>query len=444
MSLTRDVGQGAAVPVQAFPPDPQPDRTYVFSGVERSTLTGRNHGLHKYPAKFIPQIPQWALTYGTSIGRDVVLDPFCGSGTTLVEAGFRGAHSLALDISPVAALITRAKTSYGESSWASPAPFVRGVLEAAEAMAPSIEHRLTTNDSDLGLGETWPYWFSARSLSRLIAIRLVVEASYAKDQDIGAVLLAVLSSVVKSASRLDEDQIKVRFDAVKTPVDPLEAFFAPATAALQTQAKVGCQYRDVGATFDVRVGSATELPWKDGVVDRVVTSPPYINAVDYTMAHKYSMFILGLVTAADFKEHCRTYVGMTERAVRAADLQVRPETGVDAIDEQAHALWDLKTPVARNRAFVVAQYFEGMLAAFKEMRRVLRPGGRVVMVAGDNRVCGLEVPTAAILEELASQTAFSTHLRFYHELANRSSMRLNRSETGGKLNRETVLVLDAV
>ncbi len=73
--------------VTELPEQPQNDGTYCFGSIPRLQLIQNNHGLHKYPAKFIPQIPRWALQFGPHREREVVLDPFCGSGTTLVEGG---------------------------------------------------------------------------------------------------------------------------------------------------------------------------------------------------------------------------------------------------------------------------------------------------------------------------------------------------------------------
>ncbi|MEL7225679.1 MAG: hypothetical protein AAGL17_12675, partial [Cyanobacteria bacterium J06576_12] len=76
--------------VQELPKLPKDGAYYVFDSIPRSRVTKHNHGLHKYPAKFIPQIPRWALQYRNNNNKESVLDPFCGSGTTLVEVGLHG------------------------------------------------------------------------------------------------------------------------------------------------------------------------------------------------------------------------------------------------------------------------------------------------------------------------------------------------------------------
>ena len=78
-----------------------------FVDANTSYLT---HSIHPYPAKFIPQIPDMLIQELSSFA-ETVLDPFCGSGTTLVEARRLGRHAIGVDANPLACLISRAKAS---------------------------------------------------------------------------------------------------------------------------------------------------------------------------------------------------------------------------------------------------------------------------------------------------------------------------------------------
>jgi len=73
------------------------------------------HNIHPYPAKFIPQIPSCFIeTYSKK--NDVVLDPFCGSGSTLLEATIRDRKAIGLDLNPIATLISRVEVIVGHIS----------------------------------------------------------------------------------------------------------------------------------------------------------------------------------------------------------------------------------------------------------------------------------------------------------------------------------------
>ena len=78
-----------------------------FADAQTGYLT---HSLHPYPAKYIPQIPNVLIQELSSVG-DTVLDPFCGSGVTLVEALLLKRHAVGVDANPLACLIARAKTT---------------------------------------------------------------------------------------------------------------------------------------------------------------------------------------------------------------------------------------------------------------------------------------------------------------------------------------------
>lgn len=428
--------------VEELPAEPISEGHYSFLKLNRKEVTELNHGLHKYPAKFIPQLPRWALGYAASQKREAVLDPFCGSGTTLVEAGLLGHQALGCDISPLAVIISKAKTAriIGEADYV--VNIISGVVSRATQIAQEIFPKLTPEESCLGLHRTWSFWFRTEEMSKLLALRQCIEElDDAEFTELKVFLFACLSSIAKSASYLNEDQIKVRYDREKTPDDPLQTFSRMAVPSAVQQIELGKRYVRRGAQFDTQVSSATDLPFSNRSVDRVITSPPYINAVDYTMAHKYNLFVLGLIHPTDFKNHCRDYIGLTERAVRASDILVKPQCETSIVEPLLSSLWSLNTPVSKNRAFVVAQYFNGMYRALQEMWRVLKNGRRAfVVVGGSNRICGITVPTAEIVQSLAEEVGFGTELRFYHHLANRSSMRLNRAQTGGKVSFETICV----
>jgi SAM-dependent methyltransferase len=315
------------------------------------------------------------------------------------------------------------------------------VIHAAKKREPQIRKQVVSG-TDFGLHDTWDFWFEQKTTAQLLALRYGIEVVCANDPGLRSFLLSCLSSVLKASSYLDEDQIKVRYIKGKEIADPFAQFSGIVHRMLPAQLDLAQAYRRRKVRFDVAVGDARSLPIADRSVDRVITSPPYINAVDYTMAHKYNLFLLGLVAPATFKSHCRDYIGMTERAVRTKDHSSKPEALSKRVQDIVDRIWSVGTATACNRSFIVATYFDGMLRAFQEMARTLKSGGKVVLVVGEtNRICGIEVPTADLLSCLSQEAGFTVDLQFRHELANRSSMRLNRSSTGGVVKCERVLVL---
>jgi DNA modification methylase len=437
VQATLDTAQ--ATPIREIPREPSFDGLYVFDGLGRSVVAA-SHGLHKYPAKFVPQIPRWALTHRALAPESVVLDPFAGSGTTVLEAALHGHLGIGVDINPLAEYITRAKTTLIPADFDALDVSLTLVADARQRVR-ALAAALVPNEASLGMHRTWSNWFAPSAIADLLALRDAIADRYAEQPDVRVFLMACLSSIAKSCSLLDENQIKVRRVPDKRVAEPFDAFSVVVQRAVEVQAPLRHRLSAAPAP-KVIVGSATALPLHAESVDRIITSPPYINAVDYTMTHKYNLFLLGLIEPALFKRHCRSYIGMTERAVRAVDLEAMPIVGHGAADREVRALWLLGTPVARNRAFVVAQFFIGMAKAFDEMKRVLRPGGLVVSVIGnENFICARRVKTAAVCEQLAESAGLTVQLRFEHQIANVSSMRLSRNAAGGKVATEAIHVL---
>lgn len=417
--------------VKAIPADLPNGSAFTFD-LRRPDVTAFNHGLHKYPAKFIPQIAQWALTFRPLSKQALVLDPFCGSGTALVEAAISGHNAIGYDINPLAVLLSSAKgvkLANGDAADAA----IDQIIAAAGARASAVD--------SLDLHHTWDFWFNRTETARLLALRDCILEHTALEDGLTLILRSVLSSILKRCSRLSEDQIKVRVDPHKIPADPFEAFRTAAREAIRSQLEVTTALSSSGGSIDAYEATATTTHLPTSSVDRIITSPPYINAVDYTMAHKYNLFLLNLVKAKDFKSHCRQYIGMTERAVRAADIALREPSENPTIQRIVDLVLDSGSPSAANRAFVVQQYFEGMALALREMRRVLKRRGLAVIVLGaTNRICGVSVPTAAAVASLAEEQGLSRDLVLHHVLANRSSMRMNRAPTGGELKTEAICV----
>src|SRR5207248_11795962 len=96
--------------VDTFPPPADIEPGQLFALSLSGTTTAFTHGLHRFAAKFVPQVPAWALDHFGS-RASVVLDPFMGSGTTLVEGILRGGTTIGVDVDPLARFIARAKVT---------------------------------------------------------------------------------------------------------------------------------------------------------------------------------------------------------------------------------------------------------------------------------------------------------------------------------------------
>ncbi len=309
------------------------------------------HGLHPYPAKFIPQIPRTAIERWTRRG-DLVFDPFCGCGTTLLEARLLGRPSVGVDNNAVACLISKAKTvPYRFSDIAAARNFLRS-LDDVLATAKPVEKLIPTNPN-------LAYWFSKQVLQRLSAIKGII---LEQPEPLQTLYLAVFSSIIVRVSYQDSDTRYARIDRAVNPDQVDKAFKSRLADAVESLPEIVIPD---GAGVDVYQADSRSVPFiNDECVTLIVTSPPYLNAYDY---HKYHRQRLHWIDGD---------IGMArDSEIGSHDKFTRPGA----------------TP---------EQYFVDMNECFKEWVRVLRPGGRCLVVVGDAIVSKKPVPVADKFIEL--------------------------------------------
>jgi len=309
------------------------------------------HGLHPYPAKFIPQIPRTAIERWTKRG-DLVYDPFCGCGTTLLEARLLGRPSVGVDNNAVACLVSRAKT----------APYRSSDVVAARNFLLSLDDVLTRAKPVAKLipaNPNFAYWFSKPVLNRLSAIKGVI---LDQPERLQPLYLAVFSSIIVRVSYQDSDTRYAKIKRVVNPEHVDKAFKSKLADAVEGLS--GIVVPD-GAAVDVHQADSRSVPFiKDESVTLIVTSPPYLNAYDYHKYHRQRIhWIDGDVAMARDAE------------IGSHDEFTRPNATPD-------------------------QYFVDMNDCFKEWARVLRPGARCLVVVGDAIVSKKPVSVADRFMEL--------------------------------------------
>ncbi len=287
-----------------------------FVGAKTSYLT---HGLHPYPAKFIPQIPNALIQELSSIG-EVVADIFCGSGTTLVEALTLKRHAVGVDANPLACLITEAKTTPLQAEEL--ATLRQLVLDSAmlgEQVADDTQQgRLFAPDQPphgvVPKSEAIQFWFEPFVVDELAQIRSWADAI----GPAGARTLArvALSSIIVAVSRQDSDTRYVRRQKSLTPGDVLKRF----SRALEDAVREGAELTELlEPRFSKQVVHASVLDEPEvGSLDLVVSSPPYPNAYSYHLYHMTRMLWLGMDQPSFKRAEIGSHRKYSARGPRAA------------------------------------------------------------------------------------------------------------------------------
>ena len=439
--------------VNSFPTENIPiGVTYTFNKQIAKKVSNWSHGLHIYPAKFIPQIPKWAFDFAKLKKRDVILDPFCGCGTTLVEAIGNGYNAYGIDINPLAQLITNAKTTmlYSNSFFELEEDLDKLTNEIKEIVK---NYELNAEDK-LNLHPNWEFWFPKKVMTQLLAIKQGIKFHKIlnhKSTKIDIVnlrnfYLANLSSIIKKCSYFNEGEIKVRKDKNKHEdniPNPVTTFYKAVKKNLSGIIELSKDLIKKGKHWSKVIGkNAQTIELAECSVNLIITSPPYLNAIDYAMAHKYSLFILNLVSPDNFKNHCREYIGVTERAVRKIEYSDIQLTNYDFVDNFITKFKDSKSVVDKIRAYIISEYFLDMKKALQEGFRVLKPNSYFIIVVGDNVIRKELVQTSKFIQNIATSkdVGFELVSYFYHQLRN-IRLKVNRNNTGGLIKRERVIIL---
>lgn len=313
---------------------------------QAGTATGSIHKAHWFPGNFISQIPA-ALIEVLSNPGDVVLDPFGGSGTTVLEAARLGRRSIYADAVSACVLITQAK-----------------IAAATDGIAPAtliqIEHALTwdhacysneVGQQGEGSDPALEKWYHPQTLAQLRYIWQLVEQQIGAERRTLSLLFSdLLFSCASTGGSLTKTG-KLRrhhWGWIADNVIPRQLVRHDAVAGFRNRlrslpAPTAVEYAPI-----VLHGGAQSLDIPPQSVDLIVTSPPYVGVIDYVKANR----LLYLWMNWPFDEE------------RAAEIGARYK---------------------RRRPLVVAEYLQEMAGCWHEFHRVLKPGGAAAIVIGESR-----------------------------------------------------------
>lgn len=238
------------------------------------------HNFHPYPAKYIPQIPA-EIIRGLSKEGEWILDPFCGSGTTLVESKLLGRNSVGIDVNPLACLISEVK-----------------ILELSDEEIAVIHNFLSVIDIEIKDKKKYPkpihtnlnLWFEPFIQDELAVVRANIDNITCGK--VAKFLKVALSSIIVKVSNQDSD---TRYKAVKKDLkegDVLKHLVIRIYDMLKRLHQFNCLSKK--AFTQVINSDSTDFKWSGSLFNLAVTSPPYLNSYDYYLYHKHRMAWLDL------------------------------------------------------------------------------------------------------------------------------------------------------
>ncbi len=349
--------------------------------------------IHPFPARMAPSIVEDILRQKKS--SLVVLDPMAGSGTTLATAAMLGHKAIGFDTDPLAVLLS--------STLALPFDVTAVTSAARRVLARSEELCKTLRASSAYPAGLDPdekrfvrYWFCATSRKQLYS--LSEKISRLRNPHVQRILWVAFSRMIirkNNGVSLAMDVSHSRPHRVydRAPVTPFDCFVPSVNRVLRGMEAVGLTDPEV---IRAALGDARHLRIQDESVDLVVTSPPYVNAIDYIRGHKLSLVWMGH-KLADLRKLRSTNVG-AEAGLCCADPG-------DAISAAIRALGSTsRIPPRQTR--ILSKFVSDLDLVVREIFRVLVPHGEAFFVIGDSNLRGTFIRNSAALASLARSCGF--------------------------------------
>jgi hypothetical protein len=392
------------------------------------------HGIHDYKGKFYPQLVKSLLNYLGAQEGDVILDPFIGSGTTIVESYFANMIGVGVDLNPLAHLISK-----GKMSCLSLSPEV--MIEESDSLLQRISKarsKIIGETSQGGLCADLsqvapmprqdnelislcreivplPYsteelnylfsWFSPFILLKLFLVLREIER--VADERLKLLFHVLLSDIIRDCSQQDPHDLRIRRRRLPLQNAPVFELFRERVletskqlvAFLSTSKTCGvrgidweCHYGD---TRNLRVLPSRYLT-RDDSVDFSITSPPYATALPYLDTDRLSLAFLRLA-----HPHQHRHLGDAMIGNREIVPGVRRKLERDFLDHYDESPLPIEVKECirniyesnasadvgfrrKNMGALLYKYFNDMRLSMAEVQKVLKPGARFALIVGNN------------------------------------------------------------
>lgn len=396
------------------------------------------HLIHSYPAKLLANIPYFFLATDTLCpANGTVLDPFCGTGTVLLEAALTGRKSLGADANPLAELIAGVKTVYIRREV---------LLETLNLVLKRAKkyRRLVTHPEAIAV------WYSPNSLRQLTNLQRAI--SDIEDEQQQKFFELCFSGVARKVSFADPsisvpvhwnperfssnpqrmEEVRKKLESLQT-VNVYDKFESVSKANIDRVASLRDKISN-GVSTKIVSNDARKLGLADDSVDMILTSPPYAGAQKYIRASWLNLYWLNRVKIEDIRELKKHNIGRED--YRKEEMS-ESYTGIGAADTVLKVLYKSGN---MKRAFLTANYLNEMKVALDESIRVLRPDGYMVIVIGNNTVCKRQFDTQDYLTTYLVGKGMKLQYKLIDDIKSYGLM-TKRNKTANTITSEWVLVL---
>jgi len=436
--------------------------TFDFKEAYNSLVNEDNninyHYLHFYPGRIYPYIPRYLLSLPDIREMNgTLLDPFAGSGTILLESlinPFISRKVFGVEINPLGRLISKVKIT----------PFNTSLVPKYLKELHKIYSNCSVNiHAFIPIYENIDMWFSKDTISKLAKLKYAIQNLEA-ERDIKDFFWLCFSGIIRKVSKadpyipppvvlkLEKYRDTPKFDKLK---EHLERAKSPNLWKIFEE-EVLSNCKKLNSIFDALIDNPTEgkIIWDDareikkgtlserGFIDKtssrslpsnsvsiIFTSPPYLTAQKYIRTSKLELLWLGY-SKEEINKLKKKSIG-----TEGAEISYIEKLGYKNIDE----LIEKTFYKSKARALEIYHYFKNMIQVIRELNRILKNRGYMILVVGDNKVLGRWIGTYRLLADIVISEGFKELVTLKDKIKSRS-MITRRNGSGGLIKEEYVMI----
>lgn len=393
------------------------------------------HGFHRYVGRFPSHLIRALINSFGATSEDIVLDPFCGSGTTLVEARMLGVKAKGIEISPLSAIISRVKSQFPENG----VPVAdllseldRFYIDRWNAFLSdrsikdfNYDEILNRPGNSVNHFSNIERWFSKDAL---LGTSIIVEFILTKNGYIKDFLTIALSSKMRSIGNVDVDVVRAEYrktprenvDALKLVKGQIRKMSSGITATV-----AACK-DTIGPASDIEIieNSVLTTEIERGSISHIITSPPYgVESLSYLRTHLLSFRALESILGVDPYNFGEGIIGSEYLYDEIPDVNkfMVKNVSITYRNYFNKLLSAADKSLEQKRIIMMMNFFEDMCGVIKKFSVWLKKNGKVAFIIGNKKIGDSIIPTDKIINEIFGSFGFELKDSIAHKLKTNNS-----------------------
>lgn len=404
------------------------DYSWDYKGEKTKSYT---HGIHTYPAMFIPQVARRLLENYSQAGEKIC-DIFCGSGTALVESKLLDRNAYGIDLNPLAIFLAKAKTTP-----INPSPLMKEyfkLLARIEKIKDAEIEKPNFNNID--------FWFKGNAIIQLAKIKKAI--SEVKDENIRNYFMVSFSETVRLSSNTKSGEFKL----VRIKKEKLENHNPDVLGIFKKKTETNIKgmtgfYKDANKKVLIKIiygDSSKNNGIRDNSIDCIITSPPYGDSRTTVAYGQFSRLSAQWIDIFD-----------DPNKASGVDNELLGGKATKTLEHSLNSKY-LKnslnkiSKIDEKRAKDVLSFYLGLNDCLKQAYKILKSKKYFCLVVGNRLVKQVRIPTDFIIAELGENIGFTCEDIFVRNIPGKR-MPIKNSPTNivgaleETMNKESIVIL---